>query len=106
MTSIKSKIVFVTFALLITLGLVVVSAAIMAFYHDKELLIASNDASITAFEGQINTEIEALEKNAIDLALIGEIYSTLAPKNRRIFYPGDIKELPELNGKRYLFFAV
>lgn len=74
MTSIKSKIVFMTFALLFALGLVVVSAAVIAFYHDKELLIASNDASITAFEGQINTEIAALEKNALDLAVMGEIY--------------------------------
>lgn len=74
MTSIKSKIVFVTLALLFALGFVVVSAAIMAFYHDKELLIASNDTSITAFEGQINTEISSLEKNALDLALMGEIY--------------------------------
>ena len=74
MTSIKSKIVFMTFALLFALGAVVVSAAVMAFYHDKELLIASNDASITAFEGQINTEISALEKNALDLALMGDVY--------------------------------
>lgn len=74
MTSIKSKIVFVTFALLFALGLVVVSAALVAFYHDRELLIASNNASITSFEGQINTEIAALEKNALDLALMGEVY--------------------------------
>ncbi len=76
MTSIKSKIVFVTLTLLFALGLVIVGAAVMAFYHDKELLIASNDASITAFEGQINTEIATLEKNALDLALMGEIYYT------------------------------
>ena len=63
-----------TFALLFALGLVIVGASVMAFYHDKELLILSNDASITAFEGQMNTEIAALEKNALDLALMGEIY--------------------------------
>ena len=74
MTSIKSKIVFVTLALLLALGVVVISAALMAFYHDKELLIAGNDASITAFAGQMNTEISALEKNALDLALMGEVY--------------------------------
>lgn len=74
MKSIKSKIVYVTFALLVAFGLIIVSAAIMAFYHDKELLIASNDASITAFERQINTEITELEKNALDLALMGDIY--------------------------------
>ncbi|MBQ7659746.1 MAG: SpoIIE family protein phosphatase [Alphaproteobacteria bacterium] len=74
MASIKSRIIFVTFSLLFALGMVVVCAALMAFYHDKELLIASNDASITAFEGQINTEISALEKNALDLALMGDVY--------------------------------
>ena len=74
LSSIKSKIVFMTFALLVALGVVVISAAVIAFYHDKELLIASNDASINAFEGQINTEIAALEKNALDLALMGSIY--------------------------------
>ena len=63
-----------TFALLFVLGAVVTGVAIGAFYHDKEMLIASNDASITAFEGQLNTEIATLEKNALDLALIGEIY--------------------------------
>ncbi len=74
MASIKSKIVFVTFALLVTLGMVIVCTAIIAFYHDKELIIVSNKASITTFEGQINTEISALEKNALDLSLMGEIY--------------------------------
>ena len=74
MTSIKSKIVSMTLALLFTLGLVVVSVAVMAFYHDKELRIESNNAAINAFEGQINTEIAELEKNALDLALMGEVY--------------------------------
>ena len=72
--SIKSKIVFITFTLLFSFGMVVVSAAMMAFYHDKELLIAGNNASVTSFVGQMNTEIAELEKNALDLALIGEIY--------------------------------
>ena len=72
--SIKSKIIVLTFSLLCTLGFVVTSAAVVAFYHDKELIIASNDASITAFEGQMNKEITELEKNASDLAVMGEIY--------------------------------
>lgn len=74
MTSIKSKIVILMVALLFTLGLVVTGAAILAFYNDKELTIASNNASIDAFEKKFNTEITALEKNALDLALMGEIY--------------------------------
>ena len=72
--SIKSRIIVMTFALLFALGTVVVSAAIIAFYHDKELLVSSNDTSIAAFKWQINTEILALEKNVQDLALLGEVY--------------------------------
>ena len=74
LASIKSKIVVLTLTLLIVLGAVVTAAAITAFYHDKELIIAGNNSAITAFEGQMNTEIAELEKNALDLALMGEIY--------------------------------
>jgi len=74
LNSIKSKIIFLTFSLLIILGIIVTTAAIVAFYNDKELIIAGNKASITAFEKQLNTEIIKLEQNAQDLALMGEIY--------------------------------
>ena len=74
LNSIKSKIIILTLSLLIVLGIVVTGAAITAFYHDKELVIAANNASITAFEGQMNREIAELEKNALDLALMGEVY--------------------------------
>ena len=72
--SIKSKIIVLTCSLLFGLGFVVTGAAIMAFYHDKELIIAGNKSAITAFEGQMNTEMAELEKNALDLAVMGEIY--------------------------------
>lgn len=72
--SINSKIIVLTFSLLCALGVIVTSAAVIAFYNDKELIIEGNNASIAAFEKQINTEIAALEKNALDLALMGEIY--------------------------------
>lgn len=74
LTTIKSKITVLALALLLVLGLVVVSAAIMAFYHDKELIIAGNNVSITAFENQMNMEISTLEKEASDLAVMGEVY--------------------------------
>ena len=54
LNSIKSKIVVLTFSLLCALGVVVTAAAVLAFYHDKELVIESTNASITAFEGQMN----------------------------------------------------
>ncbi len=74
LNSIKSKIIGLTLALLIVLGLIVTGTAIIAFYRDKEFVIESNNAAITAFEGQMNTEIAELEKNALDLAVMGEIY--------------------------------
>ena len=74
LNSIKSKIIVLTFSLLIMLGMVVTTVAVIAFYTDKELIIAGNKASITAFEKQLNTEIIKLEQNAQDLALMGEIY--------------------------------
>jgi hypothetical protein len=74
LTTIKSKIITLTLVLLFVFGLVVVGAAIMAFYHDKEMVIAGNNVSITAFENQMNTEIAELEKEALDLAVMGETY--------------------------------
>lgn len=74
MTSIKSKIVFMSIALLFALGLIIFTTAFLGFYHDRDMRIEYNNASIAAFEGQMNTEIAELEKNALDLALIGEIY--------------------------------
>ncbi|MBR6231805.1 MAG: hypothetical protein IKQ99_01745 [Alphaproteobacteria bacterium] len=74
LSSIKSKIIVLTLVLLCVLGIVVTGTAITAFYHDKELIIAGNNSAITAFEGQMNTEIAELEKNALDLAVMGEIY--------------------------------
>ena len=74
LNSINSRILGLTIALLCTLGMVVTSAAILAFYNDKELVIAGNNASISAFESQLNTEITKLEQNALDLAVMGDIY--------------------------------
>ena len=74
MQSIKSKIVTMTVSLSFAFGLVIVCAALMAFYRDKELIIKANNAEVATFEGQMNTEIAELEKNALDLALIGEFY--------------------------------
>ena len=74
LSSIKSKIIVLTLSLLLILGLIVTGAAVTAFYRDKELIIAGNKTSIAAFEEQLNTEITELEKNAMDLALMGKIY--------------------------------
>lgn len=72
--SIKSKIIILTISLLFVLGIVVASTAIIAFYTDKELIINGNKTTVTAFEEKLSTEIADLEKNAMDLALMAEIY--------------------------------
>ena len=74
LNSIKSKIIVLTFSLLFVLGIVVTGAAITAFYRDKEQVVEANNASIMAFEGQMNKEIVELEKNVSDLAVMGDIY--------------------------------
>ena len=73
-TTIKSKILVLIFTLLCVLTGILTGVSLYTFYHSKELIIAGNNASITAFEGQLNKEILALKNNAMDLALIGEAY--------------------------------
>ena len=74
LASIKSKIVVLTLSLLIGFGLLIAGAAIFAFYQDKELIIAGNGHTISSLTGRVNQEITGLEKNALDLALMGEVY--------------------------------
>ena len=49
--TVKSKIIVLTFSLLCLLALLLTGAAFYAFHNDKELIIAANNASITAFTG-------------------------------------------------------
>lgn len=74
LTTIKSKIIVLTFSLLCLLSVLLTATAFYTFHHDKGLIIAGNNASITSFEGKLNKEIAELEKNALDLALMGGIY--------------------------------
>ena len=74
LNSIKSKIIVLTLSLLFALGVMIFGIAALALYHDKEMLIAGGNVAVSSFAGRINTEIAELEKNAMDLALIGEIY--------------------------------
>ena len=82
-TTIKSKILVLIFSLLCVLTSILTGVSLYTFYHSKELIIAGNNASITAFEGQLNKEIAKLENNALDLALIGESYYRYG-KNREM----------------------
>lgn len=74
LNSIKSRILILTLSLLILFGFVVTGAALLAFYHDKELIITGNGFSISSLTERVNQEITKLENNAMDLALLGESY--------------------------------
>ena len=82
-TTIKSKNIVLIFSLLCILTCILTGVSLYTFYHSKELIIAGNNASITAFEGALNKEIATLENNAMDLALIGESYYRYG-KNRQM----------------------
>ena len=72
--TIKSKILVLIFALLCVLTCVLTGVSLYTFYHSKELIIAGNNSSIMGFEAQLNKEIDEMEKEASDLAVMGEIY--------------------------------
>ena len=74
LTTIKSKILVLIFALLCVLTCVLTGVSLYTFYHSKELIIAGNNSSIMRFESQLNKEIAEMEKEAQDLAVMGEIY--------------------------------
>ena len=73
-TTIKSKILVLIFTLLCVLTCILTGVSLYTFYHSKELIIAGNNSSIMGFEAQLNKEIAEMEKEALDLAVMGEIY--------------------------------
>ncbi|MBP5344369.1 MAG: SpoIIE family protein phosphatase [Alphaproteobacteria bacterium] len=73
-STIKSKILVLIFALLCVLTCILTGVSLYTFHHSKELIIAGNNSSIMAFEGQLNKEMAEMEKEALDLAVMGEIY--------------------------------
>lgn len=78
--SIKSKITVLTFAILCILAIAITGVASLSFYNDKEMTIAAGGLSISSLAENLNKEITKLEKNALDLALMGEIYNKAGKK--------------------------
>ena len=78
--SIKSKITTLTFIILCILAIAITGVASLSFYNDKEMTIAAGGLSISSFTESLNKEITKLEKNALDLALMGEIYNKAGKK--------------------------
>ena len=73
-TTIKSKVLALIFGLLCVLTCILTGVSLYTFYHSKELIVAGNNSSIMGFEAQLNKEIAEMEKEALDLAVMGEIY--------------------------------
>ena len=102
--SIKSKITVLTFAILCILAIAITGVASLSFYNDKEMTIAAGGLSISSLTENLNKEITKLEKNALDLALMGEIYNK-AGKKEEIgieLLTGIFQNYPDSLGGRYL----
>ena len=72
--SIKSKIIVLTFVILCLLALIITGAASISFYNGKAMTVAARGLAISSLVENVNKEITKLEKNALDLALMGEVY--------------------------------
>lgn len=72
--SIKSKIIVLTISVLVVLSLLMAGLAFFNFNSTKGMIIEGSNSNISTFAEQVNKEITQLEKNALDLALMGEIY--------------------------------
>lgn len=74
MSTIKAKIiVLITTILVLTCGSISFFTY-LNYQHDQELMIQNADFNITSFAESIKKDISKLENNALDLALMGEIY--------------------------------
>ncbi len=72
--SIKSKIIVLTFAFLCLLAIIIIGIASISFYNGKEMTVAARGLAVSSLVENLNKEIIKLEKNALDLALMGEVY--------------------------------
>ena len=72
--SIKSKILVLTFGILCLLAIIITGVASVSFYSGKEMTVAARGLAVSSLAESVNKEIIKLEKNALDLALIGEVH--------------------------------
>ena len=74
MKTIRSKILFVILALILLLGCVILFLTTSTYQRYKSLQLSDSQSLVDSSSGDINKIILQLEKNARDLALMGEIY--------------------------------
>ena len=83
MNTIRSKIIFITLLLLITLSFLLSVFSNIYYQHSKKLILIGTSFSIADFAQNINKEILKIEDNSKDLALHGELFYQI-DKNRII----------------------
>lgn len=76
--TVKSKIIFITVAMLLSLAIVLLFFAYNSYKTDKQLKTESCDLMIVYFAEEINKAILQHQENVKDLALMGEIYYRFA----------------------------
>lgn len=81
--TIKAKIIAITVSMLLMLTLILIFFASVIYENGKNLIIKSCDYTINSSVAKINKDVSIIENNAIDLAIMGEIYYN-AGKKREI----------------------
>lgn len=79
-SSIKNKILTITFSMLIALIIVLLGFTYVYYQNSKNILILSCSKEIRGFAEDINKKIAGIEIDTKDLALIGEIYAKIENK--------------------------
>lgn len=72
--TIKGKITAISAAMLLSVAFVLLVFSVIVFNYLKEEIFKSSNFGISTFAQEVNKEIAEIESNALDLALLGEIY--------------------------------
>ena len=74
LNTVKSKIIAITISMLFVLSLILGFFAYVIYRNGKILMTQGCDFTVSTFVESINKDVNAIENNAMDLALMGEIY--------------------------------
>ena len=74
LNTVKSKIIAITISMLFVLSLILGFFAYVIYRNGKILMTQGCDFTVSSFVESINKDVNAIENNAMDLALMGEIY--------------------------------
>ena len=72
--TVKSKIIAIAFVMLLTLATVLFFFSVIVYDQGRTMLVHSFHFAISEFEKKIDKDITEIENNAIDLALMGDVF--------------------------------